>query len=110
MYIDIGKMTERIKIEKRTIIYSGGKKLEQWDEYYSCWAYCNNLFGKELYNAMQVKQENLINITVRYCKVLDNLNTKDYRIVWNNKTFNINLVDYHGFNKEKVTFKAMEVI
>lgn len=108
--MDIGKFNQRIIIQKRSINKVKGIPKDDWDTFYSCWCFVNSLFGSELYKALEVQQENVINFTVRYAKTLENLNTKEYRLYWNNRNFNIIAVDYYGFTKEKITIKAKEVL
>lgn len=105
-----GSLNNRITIEKRTIKKIKGVSTEIWDTFYSCWSFVNSLYGSELYKSLEIQQQNVLNFTVRYSKKLDILNTKEYRITWKQHVFNIIAVDFHGFNKEKVTIKASEVI
>lgn len=105
-----GSLNNRIIIEKRDIEKVKGITKEVWNTFYSCWSHINNLYGSELYKSLEIQQQNVLNFTVRYSKKLDILNAKEYRIKWKNRVFNIIAVDFHGFNKEKVTIKASEVI
>lgn len=105
-----GDLKERIIIQKRTTTKVKGVPIDQWDTFYSCWCGVNSLYGTELYKALEIQQENVLNFTVRYTKTLDKLNTKEYRIMWGNRVFNIVATDYYSFSKEKITIKAKEVI
>jgi SPP1 family predicted phage head-tail adaptor len=109
--IQIGELKERIEINK--IIEE--KDSEGYKSYSStliikCWAKCNNFFGNELYQAINVKLENMLNVTTRYGKVLYNLNPKEIEIVWKGRKFDVIAIDYNGFDSGFVTFKAKEVI
>lgn len=105
-----GSLNNRITIEKRTIKKIKGVSTEIWDTFYNCWSGINSLYGNELYKSLEIQQQNVLNFTIRYSKNLDILNTKEYRITWNKRVFNIISVDFYSFNKEKVTIKASEVI
>lgn len=105
-----GDLNNRITIEKRTIVKIKGVQTEVWDTFYTCWCSINSLFGNELYKSLEIQQQNVLNFTIRYSKKLEVLNTKEYRIIWNSRKFNIIAIDYFGFNKEKVTIKASEVV
>lgn len=107
--MNIDNFNNRITIEKRTITKVKGVQTEVWNTFYSCYCSINSLFGTELYKALEIQQENVLNFTVRYTKTLENLNTKEYRIVWKDRNFNIIATDYFGFSKEKITIKAKEV-
>lgn len=106
----IASFNNRITIQKRTIIKVKGIPTDKWDTFYNCWCSINSLYGSELYKALEVQLENVLNFTVRYTKTLDNINTKEYRVMWGTRVFNIIAADYFGFNKEKITIKAKEVI
>jgi SPP1 family predicted phage head-tail adaptor len=108
--MNIGKFNNRITIENRTITKVKGVPTDVWNTFYSCWCSVNSLFGTELYKALEIQQENVLNFTVRYSKNLEILNTKDYRINWKNRVFNIISIDFHGFTKEKITIKAKEIV
>jgi SPP1 family predicted phage head-tail adaptor len=105
-----GRLNKRITIQKRTVTKVKGVPTESWDAFYSCSCTINSLFGTELYKALDIQQENVLNFTIRYAKALDNLNTKEYRVMWGTRFFNIIATDYYEFMKEKITIKAREVI
>ena len=105
-----GDLNNRITIENRTITKVKGVPTDVWSTFYSCWCFINSLFGNELYKSLEIQQQNILNFTIRYSKNLEKLNTKDYRITWKNRVFNIVSVDFYGFSKEKITIKAQEVV
>ncbi|MDT8717607.1 phage head closure protein [Clostridium sp. 19966] len=105
-----GILNERIMIQKRNLIKEKGIPKPVWEEFYGCWSGINNLFGNELYQAINVNLENTLNFTVRYCNRLDNLNTKEFRVVWKGRVFNLVYVDYLNMKKEKIILKATEVM
>ena len=108
--MNIDNFNNRITIEKRTMTKVKGVQTEVWNTFYLCYCSVNSLFGTELYKALEIQQENILNFTIRNSKNLDNLNTKDYRIKWGTRVYNIIATDYFNFSKEKITIKAKEVI
>ncbi|GKX65645.1 phage head closure protein [Inconstantimicrobium mannanitabidum] len=108
--LETSKMNNRILIENRTISKVKGVPTDVWNAFYSCWCFINSLYGSELYKALEIREENVLNFTVRYSKNLEVLNTKDYRVVWKDRVFNIIAIDFYGFTKEKITIKAKEVV
>lgn len=99
-------------VKKETVIDDEGYKKDTYKVVYKCFAYINNLYGKELYNAFGVGLENTLNIKIKYCKLLkelffdnDNKN-RDYKVKWNNIIFDISLVDFLGFNNEDIILKV----
>lgn len=85
---------------------------KEYKEVYSCWAKVNNLYGKELYDAYNVGLETILNIKIRYCKLLkelfiDNENgSRDYKVKWNNAIYDIITPDFLNFNKKEVILKV----
>ena len=108
--MNIDNLKQRITIQKRTVTKVKGVPTDQWDTFYSCWCGINSLYGSELYKALEIQQENILNFNVRYTKILENLNTKDYRVMWGTRVFNIIATDYYSFSKEKITIKAKELL
>lgn len=51
-----------------------------------------------------------MNFETRYCTKLDALNTKEYRILWNNRIFELIYVDYGRYDKRKVVIKGKELL
>lgn len=99
-----------ITIQKRTKTVEKGRKVEEWKDYYRCWAERKSLYGKELYTALEARMENVLNFETRYCRALEALNTKEYRIVWNERVFELMYVDYGRFEYGKVILKGKEIV
>ena len=70
----IEKMRERITIEKSEGARdkNGNHKLV-WKEYHSCYAYVNNLSGKEYWAASEVNAQDEVNFVIRYCEKIKDL-------------------------------------
>lgn len=108
--MDIGKLDKRITIQKfSTIQNENGFDIEDWVDYKTIWASVNNLWGKEFYAAKQVNMENTVEFVVRYSRDLENISTKEYRIFWNNRAFNIIFIDNIQYENKWLKIKAMEV-
>ena len=99
-----------VVIEKKTDVINDGVRTEKWEEYYRPWVNVKSLYGKELYQALSAELENVLNFETRYCKKIKNLNTKNYRVVWENRYFDIIHVDYGIIRDKKVVIKAKEVV
>ena len=107
--MNIKNLNNRIIIEKRTVTKINGIRKEIYTDFYKCWCGINSLYGNELYKALEIQQQDLLNFTIRYSKNLEELNTKDFRIKWKDRIYNIIAIDFYNFNKQKVTIKAQEV-
>jgi SPP1 family predicted phage head-tail adaptor len=58
-------------------------------EYYSCWCNVKRLSFKEFYSAYTVNSKIVDSFRVRKCKKIDCIDSKTYKIKYNNKTYNI---------------------
>ena len=81
-------------IQKRKKTVEKGRPVETWEDYFKCCCDVKSLYGKELYEALEAKLENVLNFETRFCGKLEALNTKEYRVKWGERLFNIINVDY----------------
>jgi len=104
-------MDTRIKIEKRTISKVKGIQTEVWNDYYSCWCKVLDLYGKEKYEAYNVKLENSLKFKCRACLLLKAIlfKTKEFRVTWDNITFNILFVDTMSNSKTDIILQVQAV-
>lgn len=105
-----GTLNNRIHIMKKLNIVENGFRKYDLEEFHSVWCRIQELYGKELYEAVNVKLENTLKFKIRYSTKLKDLNTKDYIIKWQDKEYNIIHVDYMNYNKKDIVIKAIEVI
>lgn len=107
--MNIGKMNKRITIQKFTVIQNeNGFDKEEWINHKTVWASVNNLSGKEFYTAKAVQAENTVEFTIRYGKYSENIDTKNYRIAWNGRFYNITFIDNIQYKNTFVKIKANE--
>ena len=108
--INIGKLNKRIAFEKHTAEQNeNGFDVMNWKLYKTVWASVNNLFGKEFYAAKAVNAENTVEFITRYSKNLENIDTKEYRIIWNCRIFDITFIDNIQYENKWLKIKAVEV-
>lgn len=86
-----------------------GFEEEIWEEYMAIWSSVNNLFGKEFYAAKAIQAENTVEFTIRYCKELEELDSKNYRINFNNKVYDITFVDNIKYENKFIKIKAIQL-
>ena len=104
-------LNKRITIQKfREKQDDDGFDTVGWEDYKTIWASINNLWGKEFYAAKAVNAENTVEFIVGYSKGLSNINTKEYRIFWNNRAFNITFIDNIKYENRWLKIKAIEVV
>ena len=99
-----------LMIQKRKKTVEKGRPLEKWEDYFECWCDIKSLYGKELYSALKAKLENVVNFETRFCEKLEDLDTKEYRVTWGERVYNIIAVDYGEYDRRKVVIKAKKVV
>lgn len=97
------------KLEKNVV--NGRRQGIKETHLYTCWADILDLYGKELYEAINIKLENTIVFKVRYCNLIEKLrNKEDYTVEWNGSKYNIYDVDFMNYSKKFVKIKCNEVL
>lgn len=86
-----------------------GYPIDQTESFYNCWCEVYNLSAKESFGTESLNK-NTFNFRVRYCKTLDEAFfdgcCDGYQISFRNKTYNIISVDFLGYGKDEIQFKA----
>ena len=90
---------------KPIVIQKLDYETEKWSEYYSTHANINKVGGKEYTNASSNISSSTFHFKVRYCKKLEDLqyNTEIYRVLYDNRFFNIINVDNYGLKNHELT-------
>ena len=106
--IDPGLMREKIVIERNVSDVDGrGNPGEDWEEYFSCRAYANGLFGSEYYAARQAGLEQTVKFTVRYSRKLEGLCLSDYRLIFRGSVYAIDYIDNVRFSDNMMIIHAV---
>lgn len=103
---------ERINIKKLEEKNIKGRRQEEClTPFYNCWAEVLDLYGQELYDALQMKLENTIIFKIRYCKKVEELRNKENFIVeWQGRKYEIYYPDFLGYKKDFIKLKCKEVL
>ena len=101
-----------IKITKKEETRVNGKPIFTDTIFRECMAEIQDLYGNELYQALQTEMQNTIVFKVRYCKEMDLLRThkQDYRVIYQGVEYNIYQVDYGKYAKKYVLIKCQNKI
>lgn len=88
-----------IKIQKLNL------ESEKYEDYYSTHANINKVGGKEYTQASTNISHSTFNFKVRYCEKMKDViyNTEAYRVVYDNRCFDIKNVDHFEENKTELT-------
>ena len=103
----IGEWKERIVIQRsRAGTDKAGNHVLSWEDFYVCWAYVNNLSGKEYWEAAQVNAQKDVFFLIRYCSEVAEMDTEHYRIVFRGQGYNITFLDNVKYPNRKVKLGA----
>ena len=100
----------RIEIYKKNQSVVSGRTVEAAPTLYYAPLPINvsNLYGAELYGALDIRLENTIVFEVRYCKLIAAMRTrlKEFYIVYAGDKYDIYAVDFRNNDKQFVLLKA----
>lgn len=99
----------RIKIYKRKSVLKDGRS-QKLDPvlHYETWCEIRNLYGKELYEALDIRMENTIVFEVRHCKKIKEMqqHLKEYFIEFEGEKYDIYASDFRRNEMQYVQLKA----
>lgn len=109
--MNIGSMKHRIEIVTiGSTVDEEGFPIEGEIVFKKVWARVNNLYGKEFWSAKAVQSENTVTFSIRYSKDLAELDTKRYKIKFQNRYFDIKHMDNVLYKNVELKIKAVEVV
>ena len=101
--MEVGTMRSRITIQKAApTVDEVGNHTNVWIDYHSCFASVNLVSGKEYAVAGQIQNGDTLQFVIRWCKKIRELNTTQYRIVFQGDLYNIISVDEVLFRHESL--------
>lgn len=103
----IETMRERITIQKSEAGNDkNGNHTLIWEDFYSCYAYVNNLSGNEYWAAAQVNAQTDLYFVIRYSSEVAGLDSEHFRIVFRDQLYNISFVDNVQFKNKTIKLRA----
>jgi len=104
--VNIGKMDERIIIEKNEVITDSiGNHRNVWSDYFSCYSYVSTYAADETKGAVSREQET-VSFSLRYCPETAVLTSIGYRVVHRGKIYNIDAVDLMNYDHQEVRLRC----
>lgn len=96
------KMKDLAKVRKHKIIIQKkvtsenirGDHIEDWTDWKTLRAERSTLYGRDYYAAATVSQEQTIIFAVKYVQFLEEVDTVKYRIIYQNKPYDIKQIDF----------------
>ena len=109
--MDIGSMRQRITLqEHKTVVDGIGNHTSDWVDSYSCFAYVNLVSGSENGTEPSVRSEDILTFIIRWCKKLEGLSSKEYRISFGGHFYNITCVDDVQFGHRKLKLTGKRIV
>lgn len=111
--INPGLMREKITVQKLTASAdSRGGSTGGYEDYHTCRAYANSLFGAEYYAARQAGMSETVKLTIRYTPKLENIGSpddpaSDYRLIFRGKVYSIDHIDNVRFENNTMIISAV---
>lgn len=103
----LGEWKERITIQKSTLgTDKAGNHVLSWTDYYTCFAFVNNLSGKEYWEAAQVNAHKEVYFLIRYCSEVAGMDTEHYRILFRGQIYNITFLDNVKYQNRILKLRA----
>lgn len=110
------KMRDLSKVRRRKIIVQRltvgedewGNQTRTWVDWRTLWAERNSLWGQEYFAAKAVNEENTIEFIVRHVGFLEEVNTVDFRIVVDGRTYDIKNIDLLKDDGMWIKFRCLE--
>jgi SPP1 family predicted phage head-tail adaptor len=109
MYNPIARFNCRVHIQRnRTIIDENKNHINVWEHYYSCYALVGsqNKYVIEKDSGVEIHFEQTLTFQLRYCSELKNLNSTQYRIIFNDLIYNIDSIDAADNKKQTVDIRC----
>lgn len=105
--MDIAGLRVRITIQKNeTVTDRYGNHTSVWTDFFSCWATAT-MSGKsaeETRNAAYTQEADRLDITVRWSSETAAVNSKQYRVLLGDRSYDIIAIDDMGFRRNSRKF------
>ena len=103
----LGEWKDRIIIQKSVAGNDrAGNHVLEWQGYYTCHAYVNNLSGKEYWEAAQLNAEKEVFFLIRYCSEAAAIDTEHFRIIFREQIYNITFIDNVKYQNKTIKLRA----
>lgn len=104
--MNAGYRKNKIVIQINEITVVDGNEVDDWKDYFSCYAYANGLSGSEFWAANASQAESVVVFEVRYCSEIAEMDTQNYRIAFNNQFYDIINIDNVMFLNDNVKIRT----
>ncbi len=103
--MNIAALRVRITFQKNeTVTDKYGNHAAVWTDFFSCRATAVTGGGSETAEAAHTEEADRLDLTVRWSTEISAVNSKEYRILLNDRIYNITGIDEMGFKKNSRKF------
>lgn len=104
-----GAYRHKIEIQKNTPYQDGiGNPKSNWEKFREIYAYVNGLSGNEYWEAAALHAETTLEVVTRWKPFYKEMNSKGYRIVFENEFYDILSIDNIQFNNKIVKMRVQK--
>lgn len=105
----IAPLNQRVTVEERQIMQDEiGNERSDWQPLFSRWASVNLANYDEVFEAGTTQTKVQLVVTLRYDSKLASLDTKQVRLVFEGKSYNILSLDHVRFNHRMIKLRVEE--
>ena len=107
--MDVALLNQKILVQKNEVTVDAiGNHLNQWVDFYSCYATISGESPNESAAAGTVVDNTKVDFTVRWCKAVSEITSDGYRVVYADEIYNILGIDHQNFKKKSVKLKCQK--
>ena len=108
--MDVALLNQKILVQKNEVTVDAiGNHLNQWMDFYSCYATISGESPNESTSAGAVVDNTKADFTVRWCRAVSEITADNFRILYAGEIYNILGIDHQNFKKKSVKFKCQKV-
>ena len=108
--MDVALLNQQILVQKNEVTVDAiGNHLNQWMDFYSCYATISGESPNESTSAGAVVDNTKADFTVRWCRAVSEITADNFRILYAGEIYTILCIDHQNFKKKSVKFKCQKV-
>lgn len=107
--MNIALLNIRIKILKAEIVTDEiGNHTNSWSDYYECFATVSGESPSENYEVGNMLDNSKVNFTIRYSDKIKDLNSLNYRVLFNNSIYDIKGIDHNNYKHKCIKLSCQK--
>ena len=107
--MDVALLNRKIIVQKNSVTVDAiGNHLNEWVDFYSCYATIGGESPNESTSAGTVGDNTKADFTVRGCKAVSEITPDDFRVFYADEIYNILGIDHQNFKKKSVKLKCQK--